>query len=86
MTMVSFEDYDHDTREIAERAATIIANQKHELDRQDRETQILLWAMVRAAGGKLFVPNGSLAKGMPKGWSIVEDIANNGTHYRIVEA
>lgn len=85
MSTVSLEDYEHDTRELAERAGAVIADQKHELDRRDRETQILLWAMVRAAGGKLFVPNGYLARGMPKGWRVDRDDAKNGTHFRILE-
>lgn len=85
MNTVSFEDYEHDTRELAERAGVIIANQKHQIERLERDAQILLWALVRAAGGHLFVPDGSLARGIPTQRSIEVDYANNGTHYRIVE-
>ena len=82
---VSFKDYEHDTRELAERAATIIANQKYKIDRLEREGHAILWAMVRAAGGHLFVPNGALTRGVPKEWRIERDDAKNGTHYRVIE-
>jgi hypothetical protein len=76
---VPFADYEHDTRELAESAAAII----EDLQRQLREREIMMWAMVRSAGGSLLVSNGDLARGYPERWRIDEDVAENGRRFTI---
>jgi hypothetical protein len=76
---VKFEDYEKDTRELAERAAAIIVGLRSQL----REREVLMWAMVRAAGGSILVRNYDLALGDPEAWSIEEDVAQNGRLFTI---
>ena len=76
---VKFEDYEKDTRELAETAASII----EELKRDLRNREILMWAMVRAAGGSILVSNHDIAMGYPEAFSIHEDAAENGRRFTI---
>lgn len=76
---IPFRQYEADTKEIADRAAEAIAA----LQRQLREREILMWAMVRAAGGSLLVRNSDVAKGYPEAWRIDEDVAENGQRYTV---
>ncbi len=77
---VAFADYEADTREIAEQSAAIIAD----LHRQLRDREIIMWAMVRAAGGSILVTNGHVAAGHPPRWRIDEDMTENGRRFTIL--
>jgi hypothetical protein len=76
---VKFEDYEKDTRELAETASSIIEQLKRDL----RNREILMWAMVRAAGGSILVSNQDIAMGYPEAFSIHEDAAENGRRFTI---
>lgn len=76
---VSMADYEADTRELAETAADIIS----ELKRQLREREIMMWAMVRAAGGSLLVRESDIGMGYPGKWRIDEDTAENSRRFTI---
>ena len=77
---VSFSDYEKDTREIAENAASII----EELRRQLRDREIMMWAMVRAAGGSLLVRNRDITFGYPPKWRIDMGAAEDGQRFTII--
>lgn len=76
---MSMAAYEADTRELAETAAGIIS----ELRRQLREREIVMWAMVRAAGGSILIRESDIAMGYPGKWRIDEDMADNGRRFTI---
>ena len=55
---VSFGDYEHDTREITERATYVIGEQRRQIDERER----VIAALVLAAGGTITVPARDLGK------------------------
>ena len=76
---IKFEDYEKDTRELADTAGAIISDLRRDL----REREIFMWAMVRAAGGSILVSHMDVALGYPDAWSIEEDAATNGRRFTI---
>lgn len=76
---IPFDQYEADMRELAQSGAAAV----EELRRQLREREIIMWAMVRAAGGSLLVRQSDIAKGYPKAWRIDEDVAENGQRYTV---
>lgn len=79
---IAFQDYEKDTRELAENAAAIIS----ELKRALTEREVLMWAMVRASGGTLLVRHRDLTAGYPAAWTIDEDVAEDGRRFTITKA
>jgi hypothetical protein len=79
---VSMADYEQDTRDLAERSAAII----EDLKRQIREREIMMWAMVRAAGGTLLVRHGDVAAGYPAAWRIDDAAAEMGQTFTITKS
>lgn len=79
MSDVKFKDYEKDTRELAETAAAVI----EELKRDVRNREVLIWAMVRAAGGSILVSDHHVAVGYPEEFSIDENASENGRRFTI---
>ncbi len=78
---VTFADYENDTRELADSAASIIEDLRWQL----RDREIMMWAMVRAAGGTLLVRQNDIAAGYPASWRIDADVAENGQRFTITK-
>lgn len=77
---IPFEQYEADTRELAEQGAAIIT----QLRREIREREIMMWAMVRASGGTLLVHPRDFKDGYPASWRIDEDLETGGRRFTIL--
>lgn len=59
------------------------ANKLDELEAALRERDALMWAMVRASGGKLFVSERNLMLGVPPKYRIEQDVVTGGRTFVI---
>lgn len=69
---VSFANYEKDMDDLA---ATSMAVADH-YKRQIKAREAVIWAMVKAAGGKISLSNHDFHE-LPKNWEIHDDPANN---------
>ena len=77
---IPFEQYEADTRELAEQGAAVITALRCQL----LESEIMMWAMVRASGGTLLVHGADIGAGYPASWRIDEDPATGGRRFTIL--
>lgn len=76
---VSMQNYQSDMDELARQAAAVVQHMQREI----REKDAIIWAMVRASGGKATIQRLDLVYGKPKQGKIESNIADDSITFEI---